>query len=180
MFPLLSSSWKTAYDRCCHLSKLPQKLSSQPPEDRDDTSRKWEDVEAWVHPLSNYSLSQWCVPLPMRPCQNRRRGRDTLDGQGLWLLRPKSSSFVLLPAANLHHKDQRRGHLLLHGQLFCNVWMESQLDGSDTRSDSSFHTCITMISNIAMIDRTYRTNAKKQFLWICTSTWGVEYKSWAN
>ena len=100
----------------------------------------------------------------MRLCQNRRRGRDNLDGQGLRLLPPKSVSFVLLPAANLHHKDERRGHLLPHGQLWSKVWMESQLDGSDTRSDTSSHTFVIIISNIAMIDQTYQTHANKSMI----------------
>ena len=91
----------------------------------------------------------------MRLCQNRRRGRDNLDGQGLRLLQWKSIFFVVLPAANLHHKDERRGHLLLHGRLWSSPWMESQLDSSDTRSDSSSHASIIMISNIAIIDKKY-------------------------
>ena len=97
----------------------------------------------------------------MRPCQNPRRGRDNLDGQGLRLFRLTTISCVLLPAANLHHKDKHSGHLLLHGQLLSHVWMESQLDGGDARSESSLHKCIVMISNIAVIDPTYRTHAKK-------------------
>ena len=96
----------------------------------------------------------------MRLRQNRRRGRDNLDGQGLRLLRSKTISFVVLPAANLHHKDERRGHLLLHGRLWSSPWMESQMDGGDTRSDYSSHNCIIIICNITMIDQTYKTHAK--------------------
>ena len=103
----------------------------------------------------------------MRLCQNRGRGRDNLDGQGLRLLHwCKSISSLLLPAANLHHKDERRGHLLPHGQLWINRWMESQMDGSDTRSATSSHTCIITVSDIAMVDQTIYTHAKKKLI-IC-------------
>ena len=89
----------------------------------------------------------------MRLCQSHRRGRDNLDGQGMWLVQLKSKSFVLLPAANLHHKEQHSGHLLLHGQFYSIRWMESQLDGGDTRSDSLSHTRIIMISKVATTDQ---------------------------
>ena len=89
----------------------------------------------------------------MRLCQSHRRGRDNLDGQGMWPLLLQSKSSLLLPAANLHHKEQQRGHLLLHGRYFSIRWMESQLDGGDTRSDSLSHTRIIMISKVAMTDQ---------------------------
>ena len=99
----------------------------------------------------------------MRLCQNRGRGRDNLDGQGLRLLQwCKSISFVVLPAANLHHKYERRGHLLPHGRFWKPRWMESQMDGGDTRSGYSSHNCIIMISNITMIHRTYKTNSRRK------------------
>ena len=73
----------------------------------------------------------------MRLCQNRRRGRDNLDGQGLWLLLSATFSFILLLAAHLHLKQRHCGHLLPHGQFISNLWMEPQLDGGDTRWDTS-------------------------------------------
>ena len=69
---------------------------------------------------------------------------------------------MVLPAANLHHKDERRGHLLLHGRLWTRPWMESQMDGGFTRSGYSSHNCIIMISNITMIQRMYKTNSRKK------------------
>ena len=55
--------------------------------------------------------------------------------------------------------------------------MESQLDGGDARSESSLHKCIIMISNIAVIDPTYRTQAKKTNSMILYFDLGVECKS---
>ena len=103
----------------------------------------------------------------MRLCQNHRGGRDNLDGQGMWVVLLKSKSFVLLPAPNLHHKEQQRGHLLLHGQFYSTPWMESQLDGGDTRSDSLSHTGIIMISKVAMTDQNKLNSCKKNKFYDC-------------
>ena len=91
----------------------------------------------------------------MRLCQNRRRGWDNLDGQGLWLLLSETFSFILLHATHLHLKQRHRGHLLPHGQFRSSLWMESQLDGGDTRWETSLQNFISMVYNNARIDQTF-------------------------